>query len=89
LALAFAVDLAAAGAVFASVLAGGRWTYLGAAIGAVTGSFSPLVLDAIRGRASKKEELRAKFEAPLHQRSCGRSPAVNSGIPRWVRRNVC
>jgi hypothetical protein len=67
LVLAFAVGLAAAGAVIASVLAGGRWTYLGAAIGAVTGSFSPLVWDAVRDRASKEEDLRAKFEAPLPQ----------------------
>ena len=40
-ALAWGASLAAAGAVIAYVLAGGRWAIVGVAIGAVAGAFAP------------------------------------------------
>jgi hypothetical protein len=61
-ALMWAVSLAAAGAVIAYLLAGGPWAIVGIAIGAVTGSFAPNVYDEIRGRDSKREDLRNTFE---------------------------
>jgi tetratricopeptide (TPR) repeat protein len=61
-ALAWAIGLAAAGAVIAYVLAGGPWAIAGIAIGAVTGSFAPSVHDGIRGRDTRHADLRSAFE---------------------------
>ena len=66
-ALAWAIGLAAAGAVLAFVLAGGPWAIVGVAAGAVTGSFAPLIYDGLRGRAAKRADLRDAFELVPHQ----------------------
>jgi hypothetical protein len=61
-ALAWGASLAAAGAVIAYVLAGGRWAIAGVAMGAVAGAFAPSVYDAIRARDARREELRGALE---------------------------
>ncbi|HXL92837.1 MAG TPA: tetratricopeptide repeat protein [Streptosporangiaceae bacterium] len=61
-ALALAIGLAAAGAVIAYVLIGGSWAIAGIAIGAVTGSFASPFYDWIRGRDTRREDLRGALE---------------------------
>ena len=60
-----AVALAAGGAVLGGVLANGRWALVGAAIGAVTGSFSPSVLEYFRSR----DQARQAWEATAEQQA--------------------
>ena len=61
-ALAWGAGLAAAGAVIAYVLAGGRWAVAGVAIGAVAGAFAPSVYDMVRAKDAKREDLRGAVE---------------------------
>jgi hypothetical protein len=60
--LAWGAGLAAAGAVIAYVLAGGRWAVAGVAIGAVAGAFAPSVYDVVRAKDAKREDLRGAVE---------------------------
>ena len=61
-ALAWGAGLAAAGAVIAYVLVGGRWSVVGVAIGAVTGAFAPSVYDVVRAKDAKRADLRGTVE---------------------------
>lgn len=61
-ALAWGAGLAAAGAVIAYVLAGGRWAVAGVTIGAVAGAFGPSVYDVVRAKDAKREDLRGALE---------------------------
>jgi tetratricopeptide (TPR) repeat protein len=63
-ALGLAVGLAAAGAVAAYLLAGGRWAAAGAVIGAVTGGFAPSVYDGLRGRSAGRDAWQGTVENP-------------------------
>jgi hypothetical protein len=60
--LALAICLAAAGAVVAYVLAGGRWAAVGAVIGAMTGSFAPTTYEGLIGRTASREDLEGTAE---------------------------
>jgi tetratricopeptide (TPR) repeat protein len=59
------VGLAAGGGVLGLVLAGGSWALAGAALGAVTGSFSPSVVDYFRSRDEAREAWSAVRERPV------------------------
>jgi hypothetical protein len=65
LALLWGIGLAAAGAVLAVALVGGRWALAGAAVGGVTGAFTPSLYEALRSGDARRKKLADTAESSL------------------------
>ena len=70
-ALSSGVGTAAAGALIAYFSAGGRWAAVGAAAGAVSGSFAPTIYDAVRERGAAWRQWRRVPERVFRQSPAG------------------
>jgi tetratricopeptide (TPR) repeat protein len=70
-ALLTGVGTAAAGALIAYFLAGGRWAVVGAVAGAVSGPFAPTIYDAVRERGAAWRKWRRVSERVLRQSPAG------------------